>query len=495
MTRKSILALLLLVLGSFVSAQASTEVQMTGDMRMYGVWHTNRNYTGWNNGTWTGNSPTSFIGAGTKTEDSFIVWERFRIRADFVANEALKFRLGLRVENTWGMGTYTAANPAAAVDVYLAYLQFKWPNTDMEVTAGLQQIDLPQSTMFFASPVWGGERIAGLTLDIPVLPDQFKVLVNYLRLLDTNRTYDDTTTQVGDELDAFVLSLPITVDGFKVNPWAMAAVAGKSAAYWNTYMGPGQLGTYMAAPGALVSPTGFKANQNAFYWFGSSLEIKALSPVNFYADFIYGTGGLNDSKKNHREGWLVDFGAEYTGWDLLTPEVFAWYGSGEDGSIRNGSERLALIKPNWGPGNSWLFDTDLSFPKDGNQGASGMNCTGNWAVGASLQKISFIEKLTHRLTAVYIQGTNSAKAIRTLNTLVGSNPYFTMGRDLTTNEHVIGVNLDHKYQLYENLSFEVEAGWSHGQFQQSVWGHRLSAQARSNDNNEWKVAFGFMYRY
>ncbi|MHC1711331.1 MAG: outer membrane homotrimeric porin [Solidesulfovibrio sp.] len=495
MKRCGILALfLLLLMGSFANALAETEVKMTGDMRMYGSWHLNHNYTGWNAATWSANSPTSYIRSGTKTEDTFVVWERFRLRTDFIANENLKFRLGLRVENTWGRGTYTAANPAAAVEVYMAFLQFKWPGTNVEVTAGLHQVSMPHSSLFFDSPVFGGERIAGLTVQAPLVDGKLMLQASFLRLFDTNQSYDDDTTQVGDEFDAYVLTLPITVGDAKITPWAMAAVSGKTTNYWTTYMGPNQVGAYLAAPGTLVSPAGWKTNQNPYFWAGSAFEIKTLDPFNFYADVIVSSAAMTDAKKNQRKGWMVDFGAEYTGWDLLTPQVFGWYASGEDGSIANGSERLALIKPNWGAGSSWLYDTDLEFPKDGTQGGS-MVPSGTWGAGASLQNITFVEKLSHRLTLTYVHGTNSPRAIRTLNFLVGSNPYFTMGRDLTVNESVLAANFDHKYKLYENLAFIVETGWAHGDFQQSVWGHRLTSKAASNDNNEWKVAFGFTYKY
>ena len=79
----------LLVMGAFASAHAATEVKMTGDARIYGNWFANRNFTGWNK-------------YGTATEDNFEIWERFRLRSDFVANEAVKFRLGLKVEDVWG---------------------------------------------------------------------------------------------------------------------------------------------------------------------------------------------------------------------------------------------------------------------------------------------------------------------------------------------------------------------------------------------------------
>ena len=48
------------VLGAFASAQAATEVKMTGDARIYGVFFANHNFTGWNTSSWTSaTSPTS----------------------------------------------------------------------------------------------------------------------------------------------------------------------------------------------------------------------------------------------------------------------------------------------------------------------------------------------------------------------------------------------------------------------------------------------------
>jgi hypothetical protein len=70
-----------------------------------------------------------------------------------------------------------------------------------------------------------------------------------------------------------------------------------------------------------------------------------------------------------------------------------------------------------------------------------------------------------------------------------------MGHDLTTNEYLMGLNLDTKYMIYENLAAVMETGWAHGQFQESVWGHRMVSQADSLGNNAWKVAFGLTYKF
>uniref|UniRef100_I2Q4V9 Outer membrane homotrimeric porin n=1 Tax=Desulfovibrio sp. U5L TaxID=596152 RepID=I2Q4V9_9BACT len=492
MKRFAKLALLAtLVLGLAGIAQAATEVKMVGDAFVYGSFNANQNFTGWSTGSWNNNSG-AYTGAGTQTEDRFQIWERFRLRSDFVANEAVKFRLGIKVEDTWGHGTFTAANPAVAISVYQAFLQFKLPNCDIEVTAGLQDLSLPATAFFTDSVVFGGDRAAALVVTSPLIDNTLSVTAGFARMLDANRTYDTTTTQVADEFDVYFLALPITIEGFKATPWGAIGVAGANANYFTagSYGPNSTFADSLLSAGTFLTPTGFRNAQNAYWWAGSTFEVTALDPVKFYADVIYGSGNAGDRKKDKRQGWFIDLGAEYTGWEVLTPQAFAWWSTGEDSSARNGSERMPSVLSNWGPGNSFLFDCSQDLLKQGNMG---VNPIGSMGLGASLNNISFIEKLTSRLTFVYVQGNNSPKAIRFLNTYMGSNPYYTMGRDLTTNEHVMGVNLDSTYQIYENLAAVVETGWAHGEFQTSVWGHRLASAARSAD--AWKVAFGLTYKF
>ena len=477
-----------LLLGAATLAQAATEVKMTGDARVYGNFFSGRNFTGWNK-------------TGTKTEDNFEIWERFRLRSDFIANEGVKFRLGIKVEDTWGHGTFTAANPETAIQVDLAYLQFKYPGTDIEITAGLQDVNLPQSSMFYMNPVWS-DKMAALTVRAPLIENTMSALAGFGRLIDTNRTYDATTTQVADELDAYFLALPVTLEGFKATPWGMVSVVGRNADYsykdttdvaeWGNNFN----NTLMSAASAAnrTSATGlgrWKNDQNPYYWVGGAFEVTALDPVKFYADVIYGAGAGGDSKAAKRKGWMVDAGVEYTGFDVVTPKVFAFWSTGEDKSTSNGSERMPYMRSYWGPGNSFLFDNSQDLGKGSNMYVSPV---GNYGIGASLDKISLMDNLTNRLTFVYLRGNNSARAIRYARTYL-SNSYFSMGHDLTTNEYLMGLNLDTKYMIYENLAAVMETGWAHGQFQKSVWGHRMVSQADSLGNNAWKVAFGLTYKF
>ena len=490
MRRLSLLVLVAALTLATTAAWAATEVRMVGDALVYGNYFAKQNFTGWSGPSWNNNVPT-WTGAGQQTEDRFQIWERFRVRADFVANEAVKFRLGTRILDTWGHGTLTAANPAVSISVYQAYLQFKLPGSDVEVTAGLQDLSLPANEFFCDSVVFGGDRAAGLVVRAPLIDDTLGIYTGYARLIDTNKTYDTTTTQVSDELDLYFLALPVTGQGFTTTPWAAVSVAGRDAAYFTNYSyASTTFAENLLSAGTLLSPTKWKNSQNPYFWAGDTFQITALDPIKFYGDVVYGAGAVNDRKKSKREGWFVDLGAEYTGFTMVTPQAFGWWSTGEDSSTRNGSERLPILESSWGPGNSFLFDTTQDLYMNSNMG---MSIVGNWGLGASLDKISFVEKLTHRLTFMYVHGNNSSKAIRNLNTLLGSNPYFQMGHDLTSDEHVMSVNFDNKYQIYESLALLLETGWAHGEFQKSVWGRRLVNASRDGDS--LKVAFGLKYRF
>ena len=504
MKRITLALVVAMVLGFAALAAAATEVKMTGDARIWGNFFDNVNYTGWNT-------------TGTKTYDNFTIWERFRLKTDFIANEGLKFRLGVRVNNApWGASTFTVDNPAVVIDVYQAFLQFKWPNTDVEFTIGLQDMDLPISStsIFNSSPVFGGSRSTAAIVAIPVT-DQFKIVTGFTRLLDADSSgFQSNTTASNANLDAYLLELPITLDGFSATPWGLIAVAGSNANY-NTAVGSSpkvgnqtlvnsllSAGTAFGAGPAAIA--GFNANgqlnnprayfkdaTNVFWWAGSSFAVTALDPFKFYADVMYGQGNAGDYKKNERQGWFIDFGAEYTGFDMVTPQVAAWWSTGEDKSTTNGSERMPTIVQSWGPSGSFMFDNA------GNQayGAASMmtNSVGNMGFAVSLNKMSFIQDLTHRLTFTYVHGNNNARALRTANSLWGVGNYVTMGRDLTDNEYSYGINFDNQYNIYENLAAIVETGWAHGEFQTSVWGHRMVHQAQNGYS--WKCAFGLQYKF
>ena len=465
-------------------ASAATEVKMTGDARVWGNYRYQTNYTGWNS-------------QGTQTQDSLTIWERFRLRTDFIANEGLKFRLGIRVNNkAWGNDTFTVDNPAASIDVYQAYLQFKVPGSEeVEFTVGYQDLDLPISApgIFGSSPILGATQ-GGAAVISATINENFKAVGGFTRLVDTNKDFDTTTTQTGDELDAYFVVLPITVDGFSFTPWGVIGVAGRGANYAGVGVGSSprlnnqNLANNLLSAGAA---NGIKHNQNMYWWIGGSVAVTALDPFKFYGDIMYGSGMEDGHRASKRAGWFLDLAAEYTGLDVMTPQVAFWYSSGEDKSTSNGSERMPTIRPAWGPSSSFLFDTPTQAF---GQAYVGTNVVGNWGFALSLNKISFVQDLTHRLTFTWAQGTNAPRALRNANLNWGVGNFMQMGRDLTWNEQVFAVNFDTQYNIYENLAAIVETGWSHLYgAQKSVWGRKFVNQANSGD--AWKVAFGLQYKF
>ena len=475
--------LLLLVLVLNVSSSLASEVKMVGDSRVNATSFTQRNFTGWN-------------ANATQTEDAFTIWQRFRLRTDFIAHENLKFRFSMRVNNTaWGNGTYTVDNPAVAIQVWQAYLQFKWPGTDAEFIVGYQDWALPISSdaIFNTNPVFGGTRSAAAVFNVP-LAKGVNLVGGFSRFIDSNRDFDPTTTQVSDEIDGYFLTLPITLEGFSATPWGMIGVVGRDADFLtgiglaNSCVGQ-TLASNLLSAGTVVAPLGFRNNQNLYWWAGAALSLTALDPFKFYADVMYGQGNASDRGKNLRGGLFFDLAAEYTGFDFMTPQLAFWYSTGEDSSTTNGSERMPSVVGYWGPSTSFLFDSSQAY----NRSVMGVNNVGNWGFSLSLNKVSFIQDLTHRLTFTYARGTNSPRALRAANLLTGMGVYVQMGRDLTTQEYVMAVNFDHQYNIYENLAVIVETGWAHGEFQRSVWGRRL-VQANTN-GDPIKVAVGLRYQF
>jgi len=455
---------------------------MTGDARIHGTFWSKTSFTGWN-------------GAATRTTDPFTVWQRFRLRTDFIANEALKFRLGIRANNTaWGNGTYTVDNPAVVIDVYQAYLQFFWPGTDVEFSIGQQDVNLPLSgELFSANPVLGGIRSPMAAVTVPLLGERLSVMAAYFRFLDTNRDMDPTTTQVPDEFDAWFLALPATLPGFQATPWAMLGLAGRDAGY--AAVGTGGAGanqtlaSNLFSAGSALPPAGQREAQTPYFWVGGAFALTALDPFKFYLDAVYGEGGASDRGRNRRRGYFLDAAVEYAGFDRLTPQLAFWMASGENGSTRDGSERMPVITSAWGPGNSLLFDCSQEFSR----GYLGVDYLGSWGLAATLDKVALARDLSARVTFTWAKGLNAPRALRQGVALWGYGNYFQMGRELAETESVAAVNLDARYDVSRNLALILESGFAHGDFDASVWGRRLVNQARSGD--VWKAALGLRYKF
>jgi len=463
-------AMLLLALGA---AQAETEVKMTGDARIHMNSWSKYNFTGWD--------PT-----GTMTAQQLSIYERFRLRTDFVSNENLKFRFQIRVNDAaWG-SALAVDNPPKAIDVSNAYLIFNIPNTSVEIDAGYQDWQNPVSSFFAGGQVLD-TQVAALAVTAPIITDTLAAKFGYMRPRSTYSDFSPGTSGKMGNFDAFYLAAAVTTDPINFTPWAAFGMIGR-----DTDVSPSNIGANLVPviPAAVGLPAAWGNSVNNAFWIGATMEVKALDPVKFYADVIYGNAASGDRAMNQRQGWFIDAALEYGGLDFMTPSLWGFWSSGDKGGISGGSGRMPYIVSSWNAGGSLLFNDDAG---EWYHDKLNVSHVGAWGLGLTFDKVTFLKDLSHTLTFNFVNGTNSKTALREGVFLAGVGNYYGMGMNLADNEWIYSVEFNNKYQIYEALAVYANLGWAHGDFDSSIWGHRFTNQAQNGD--VWRVLIGFKYEF
>ncbi|WP_217270627.1 outer membrane homotrimeric porin [Fundidesulfovibrio magnetotacticus] len=458
----------------------AARVAMSGQFYAYAASYANRLFTPWTT-------------VRAQAQDAFAVWQRLRLRTDFTSDENLGFTFWVQVDNTpWGNATYTVDNPAPAIEVFKAYLQFKWPGTDVEITAGKFSTTLPQSEAFTGSVVLDSEYPA-VAVEVP-LGEGASLQAAVGRPLGYADALESATGRATDVLDLAWLSLPLTGEGWSFTPWAAAARLARTPApapYAGALGGPPDLGyirRQVLSLGYFEGRGGFAGDAAPYAWAGAALK-RGMGDFTLFADLVGGAGAWADAPRNARRGLFADMALEYAGSDRVTPRLFAWWGSGEDADIGNGSERLPTLVRTWNSGLSYLFFTSETID---NETTLVADPTGSWGLGLTLDKIALVEGLSSRLTAAYMRGTSDPAAFRRSVALSGQGYMVEMGRNLTLNEAIVALNFDHSYAVTEQLTLLVETGWARPLgFQASVWGPSMAGAA----TDSVKVAVGLLYTF
>ncbi|BFR49310.1 outer membrane homotrimeric porin [Nitratidesulfovibrio sp. HK-II] len=456
-----------LVLGAISGAQAAT-IKAKGQWAFDFSWLDSGDFTSQDD---DGNS-----------DDDFSASQRFRTQVDVIASEALKGVVFFEVGTTvWGRTDGALGTDGKSVEVRRSYIDWIVPNTDVKVRMGLQGLSLPgavaPSSMVF------DDDVAGLTVSYAI-NDNVGVTALWARPVDAsgNEGSDNNTY---DEVDMFALVVPVTLDGFKITPYGAYASVGKDANFTGVTNGgaeflSGMLSMTEFANGAIDS----SSSTYDAWWGGAAFEMTYFAPFSLKMDAVYGSKTADDDAESaERSGWIVAALAEYK-LDMVTPGILAWYGSGEDDDLDNGSERMPSVSPTgWGvtsfgyPGSVYRQDTYF-----------GLNGAGTWAVGLQLADISFMENLSHVFRLVYMKGTNDADVIKNN---AGVRDAFTPGNTyvfLTDEDSAIEVNFDTTYKIYENLSLVVEMGWIKLDMDEDTWADQDFSDAK-------KLVFNFVYDF
>lgn len=461
--------------------------------------------------------------------DKFAAVQRVRLQMDVVASEALSgtvyFEIGDQVwgHSNGGFGRSSGGQlgtDGVCVEVKRAYLDWIVPNTNLSIRMGLQGVAMPN--------VAGGSAI--LDDDVAALAATYKfndtvsLTAAWMRAFNDNwpaQNFNRSDANYLDNFDGFMLALPVTADGFSITPWVAYAISGKNV----VPEGPSDMqGWYGLHP---VNRRGEAYNNrsrayNSMFFAGLPISITAFDPLNIEVDINYGYSegfgrynawdyrfaNLNDPvvggpgwlrANSQRSGWLVKALLEYK-MDWGTPGLFGWYGSGDDGNQKNGSERMPFLSP-CGNFTSFIGDGDINGwsihnARWGNMGYDMMmSYSGTWGIGAQIKDMSFLEGLKHTLRVAYWGGTNSPSMVK----YIGSSTYATdsaLGGGifyLTTNDGLLEVNLDSTWQIYDNLTATLELGYIGNLVDKGTWKRSFYQPFERGD--AYKAALIFAYNF
>ncbi|EPR30618.1 hypothetical protein dsat_1340 [Alkalidesulfovibrio alkalitolerans DSM 16529] len=457
-------ALAAFVLGAAGMAHA-LDVKATGEFKA--------NYTYWGNKDWT----KSYSGQDQQKHNG--LQHRARVYFNFRANENVNMNVAFEIGSTfWGDKTSggSIAADRTIVKVKRAYLEFKWPTyQSLITTVGTMGAVFPNSG-YFGSAIMDDDA-TGITV-ANKWNDMVSTVLGFWRLHETEGSSWNRIEEGNGQFDATLLAVPLTFDGFKLKPFVSVAFVGK-----NGLDGDFKTSAYPTDFSGLVSYSGTGAlkNQATPWWVGSGFEVNVLDPFVIYADFNYGS--IDQKAKNQdRSGWLADLAVQYNGLSWFVPSLSAWYGSGVDSRDSNGDERMPVIAGSW---------TQSKMLSSGgrllNDDAAMIAYVGSWGIGAKLEKIAFIEDLSHDLVFSFYKGTNHKDAAA--NGL-------TYGSDLTTKDTVFAIDFNNTYKIMEELSFIADLGIAWPNFHKNTWRNAPGVgNAVDNQTQMWRTSVGFVYKF
>ena len=456
-------------------------------------------------------------------DDAFSAMQRVRLQLDAVASEALSgtvyFEIG---DTTWGQnssGGALGADSTSVVELKNAYIDWMVPNTDLKFRMGIQAIAMPN--------VAGGSAVLDDDVAGIVASYQFNENVGltavWARPFNDNWDGDSSASKrwtpdgyqnYHDNVDLFALMVPLTFDGVKVTPWAMYGMIGANA--WDGIdagtIGKGNYPQYTMRPypyangvwGDNIKDINTGKAYGSAFWAGLPISVTAFDPLNIELDINYGyiesMGRYSVMQQNtgdwrrgdtKREGWLVKALVEYK-LDWGTPGIFGWYSSGDDGNVKNGSERMPTLS---GCGNFMSFMGDANYGwGDGRLYDKNLTYAGTWGVGLRLHDMSFVEDLKHSFRVAYWGGTNSPAMAKYVSTSYGWDNGTVEGPYLTTNDGLLEFNLVNSYQIYENLEANLELGYIVNMVDDDTWKRSYRSDSYKKQD-AWKAQLIFAYSF
>ena len=252
----------------------------------------------------------------------------------------------------------------------------------------------------------------------------------------------------------------------------------------------------------------------SLFWAGLPVSLSIFDPLHIEFDINYGyseaMGRYDVLKRGEetvrastgRQGWLAKALVEYK-MDWATPGLFGWYASGDDSSVKNGSERMPSLVPT-GNFTSYMGDGNMGWLRQD----YGVDYSGTWGIGAQLKDMSFLEDLKHTFRVNLIGGTNSPSMAKKLsNNGIAANGMGlaggateALGMDplyMTSMDYAMEIGLTNTYKMYDNFTIMLDAAYLATWLDQSrsVWGTSKMNGKSDEVRDPWNVNVSFVYSF
>lgn len=454
------------------------------------------------------------------TDDRFAAQQRLRIWIEAAASENLSGTLNFEIGDTpWGSAKDFAGGGALGTDatnikVRRAYMDWAMPNTALKVRMGIQGMMFPNSAG--GSSVLDADAV-GIVANY-TFSDQVGLTGVWVRPYNDNFVDAKGTSGLSDNADIFMLSLPVTLDSTKMTPWVSLGFKGRNYFLGDSPSSNNKGGDMYVNTIPYTLLRG-EINGNASNYHGGSQPYSTLFfaglpisttfaedwklelDVNYGYSQSMGKYDITDFQRHEtrradtkREGWLAKALVEYK-MDWGAPGLLGWYSSGDDGNVKNGSERMPAI----GPCNNFTsfigddYVAGLLLSGRNQSYDLMMSYAGTWGLGIQLRNIvSFTDNLRHTFRAVYFGGTNNPGMIKYLTSLDSGE---STVRYLTTNDYMLEFNLDSVWKIYDNLDLVVELGYIVNGTDQGAWNRSYRNDDSYQKGNGFKIAAVAKYTF
>ncbi len=455
-------------------------------------------------------------------EDQFEAKQRIRLWLDAVASENLSGQVYFEIgKSTWGQSGASGALGAddTCIKVRRAFIDWMIPETDVKVRMGIQGMALPSYTMGKSQIL--EDDVAGITVSAN-FNDNVGLTVFWARPYNDNYDgyyHNGNDKHYMDNIDAFGLVIPLSFDGVKIAPYGMIAAIGpntlRDSKNGYNFGLDGKLGAsknqiangLLPAWGVVGSDLSRSVNSVKIseyataWWAGVTADITAFDPFRIAVD-VMGGGVSWDNSRMNRAGWMAALLMEYKT-DFGIPGLVAWYASGDDDDLGNGSERMPYLSVSNGDNDfsTYAFDGGKYIAREG---AIGSSMAGTWGVGLRIKDVSFVENLKHALRVNLIGGTNDPGVLKKLyregvTPAVNTRSYGVENLYMTQGDTALELALSNEYKMYENFTIALDASYIAMWMSNDKYGgvkKQLSGVSTKHDvRDAWNIAVSFAYEF